>query len=360
MEEAANHLLNFFGRFGCPQELLSDRGSQFVNGIIQSFLRLIGTKHILSLAFNKEDNSRVERANREVLRHLRGIAAHTKFIDNWHLKLSMVQRIMNGAKHSITGQTPADLIYGGAIRLDRNIFIESGTVEATESAAAPAGAPQVLLTEVRSETVSIDPTKVAEWAAERRLWQEQLLEATKEVQKKLDDEHLARVDPADCTTFAPDSYVLVMYPSSTVADRRPPTKLHSFWRGPLKVVSNIGDTYSLLDMVNDTIEQRHVTSIKQFNYDPAVTSPRQEALRDNQQWDIDRIVSHEGDFARKSSLLFTIKYLGYSDQYNRVCTWKELYQTIQLKDYLRSIGRIKVLPKNMRNSVPTVRAEAPR
>jgi transposase InsO family protein len=341
MEEAAEHLLNFFGRFGCPRELLSDRGSQFVNKIISSFLKLVGTKHILSLSYSKEENGRVERANREVLRHLRAIVTHTKIANNWHVKLPMVQRIMNASIHSITQQSPARLIFGDAITLDRNIFLtpEQLTITANSNIATTS--------EVDSTAVEIDPAKIATWTAERRAMQREILDITKDIQQKIDIEHVESINPATLTRFENESFVLVMYPRSTIADSRPPTKLHSFWRGPLKIISSIGNEYQLLDMVNNTIEKHHVTSLKQFFFS-ATTSPREIALTDEQQWDIERIVGHHGDLQKKSTLEFLVKWTGLTEDFNRYLPWKELFYSTQLTDYLHEIGQQKLLPKNRR------------
>jgi transposase InsO family protein len=51
----------------------SDRGTQFVNGIISQLLSLLQIGHELSLAYSKEQNAIVERANKEVIRHLTAI-----------------------------------------------------------------------------------------------------------------------------------------------------------------------------------------------------------------------------------------------------------------------------------------------
>ena len=64
-KSAAIALLHNMGRFGNSNQILSDRGSQFVNSLIQEYLRFVGTKH-----FTTEKNTIVERANRETNRHL--------------------------------------------------------------------------------------------------------------------------------------------------------------------------------------------------------------------------------------------------------------------------------------------------
>jgi hypothetical protein len=48
----------------------SDRGTQFVNGIISQLLVLLQIEHELSLAYSMESNAIVERANKEDVRHL--------------------------------------------------------------------------------------------------------------------------------------------------------------------------------------------------------------------------------------------------------------------------------------------------
>ncbi len=97
--------------------------TQFGNGLISAILECMGVKHVLTLAYSKEDNGRVERANREVLRHLRAFVNHSKVVvDDWVRKLPMVQRIMNSSVHSVTGFTPAAMLFGTAVDLNHGIL----------------------------------------------------------------------------------------------------------------------------------------------------------------------------------------------------------------------------------------------
>ena len=45
-ECAVDALIEHFGTFGCPAQLLSDNGSQFVNELIREFTKLIGTLYL--------------------------------------------------------------------------------------------------------------------------------------------------------------------------------------------------------------------------------------------------------------------------------------------------------------------------
>ena len=62
-QEAARCLFEHFGRFGAPSQILSDRGSHFVNHVVMEFLSYVGTEHCLSIAYSKQENSLVERTN---------------------------------------------------------------------------------------------------------------------------------------------------------------------------------------------------------------------------------------------------------------------------------------------------------
>ena len=54
-QEAARCLFEHFGRFGAPSQILSDRGSHFVNHVIMEFLSYVDTEHCLSIPYSKQE-----------------------------------------------------------------------------------------------------------------------------------------------------------------------------------------------------------------------------------------------------------------------------------------------------------------
>ena len=70
---AADCLLQHFGRYGAPSQILSDNGSHFVNELITEVLALVGTEHVLI----------VERANKEVNRHVRHVCFDRRIKSIW-------------------------------------------------------------------------------------------------------------------------------------------------------------------------------------------------------------------------------------------------------------------------------------
>jgi hypothetical protein len=122
-ELAAQKLLEHIGRFGAPSQLLSDRGSHFVNEVISELLQLVGTEHCLNIAYSKEESAIVERENREVNRHLRSMFFHDGVISNFKRNIPLVQRILNAQKHTRTKVSPCDLLFGRMIDLETGFLL---------------------------------------------------------------------------------------------------------------------------------------------------------------------------------------------------------------------------------------------
>ena len=56
-----------------PTRLVSDKGPALISNLMRDFMALVGTEHVKTMAASKEENSIVERLNREVMRHLRNL-----------------------------------------------------------------------------------------------------------------------------------------------------------------------------------------------------------------------------------------------------------------------------------------------
>jgi transposase InsO family protein len=119
--ETAKALLEHFGRFGAPSQIMSDRGSHFVNQVISEFLALVGTEHCLSIAYSKQENAIVERSNKEINRHITAMCFDKQIVNEWDKTIPIVHRILNSHKNTLTNISPADLLFGNALSLDRGI-----------------------------------------------------------------------------------------------------------------------------------------------------------------------------------------------------------------------------------------------
>jgi transposase InsO family protein len=313
----ATALLEHFGRFGAPSQLRSDRGSHFVNDLIKEFLLLIGTEHCLTLSYSKEENALVERMNKEVNRHLRAFTFEKSTIDDYRLSLPMVQRIINSSVSDRTKLSSSQLLFGNAIDLNRGLFVPPKEVlEGTQE-----------LTPYMSKLLSL---------------QQSLIDMAKKNIQYTDDLHISTFT-AKRTEFAPNSYVLVKWNAGT------PTRLHTIWKGPLRVISGKKNTYQLFDLVNSKEKYYHVTHMKPFHFDPSHTDPVDIARRDYLEFFIESILSHRGNSkSKKSQLSFLIKWEGYDETHNSWEPYSEVRDTTSCHDYLKSHNMANHIPKKFK------------
>ena len=121
--DAARALLQVIGNFGAPLRLRSDGGSEFVNGVIHGITRLMGVTQHQVLPYTPSANGIVERANRSILERLRymifteHLVRHTSH--QWSDLLPLVQRMINASVHSSIGTSPARVLFGDTLDLDR-------------------------------------------------------------------------------------------------------------------------------------------------------------------------------------------------------------------------------------------------
>ena len=85
--EAARALLSVFGRYGIPKSVRSDNGPQFAASVVDNMLHLMGVGHDFSIPHRPESNGLVERANKEVNRHLRSLIMDQRNGETWSLYL---------------------------------------------------------------------------------------------------------------------------------------------------------------------------------------------------------------------------------------------------------------------------------
>ena len=165
--------------------------------------------------------------------------------------------------------------------------------------------------------------------------QDDLWNKSRELRLAADKAHLA-TQSEDITSFAVDSYVLVNYVV------QPPTRLHTKWSGPLKVLRSKNSEYQLLDLITLKEKVVHVTRLKEFIFNPTTTDPQDIARRDYLEYFVEAIRDHRGLISRKADLQFLVKWLNYSDENN---AWEPWTLVDNLHDYLRAKNLERMIPK---------------
>ena len=319
--------------YGVPEVILTDNGTQFVNELWKAASDILGTTLRQTTPYSKEENSIVERSNKEVTRHLRNILFDRNIeVDDWSLYVPLVQRIFNATEIESIKCSPGEIIYGNAIQLDRRLF------------------------EVTKEVAKQGPIYLSQYIDTLLQQQRHVVNLARSHQIGKDQAHLfQKLQTAPHPTeYSIGSYVLLEYPSNALR-RGPPNKLMPFLEGPLKVVNTYGTRYSLQNLINGETRDVHVSRIRPFlSSDTSLDNMRAVAIRDHHEYVVEKILEHTGDPKRRSTLEFKVRWQGYSEEHDSWEPWKNLRLVDKLHDYLRENNLSKLIPIMDNDSSPPI------
>ena len=111
-------------RFGVPNRVITDNGTQFTSYTFMQYIQDLGSKVYFTSVAHPRSNGQAERENVEVLRGLR-----TKTFDRLHKsgrrwidELPVVLWSIRSTPNRATGQTPFALVYGAEAVLPQNSY----------------------------------------------------------------------------------------------------------------------------------------------------------------------------------------------------------------------------------------------
>jgi hypothetical protein len=227
---------------------------------------------------------------------------------------------MNSSVHASTGFTPASLMFGNSIDIDKGFLFQD-------------------------ETESNNKVPNPEWVQQMLTSQATLLDVARQNLTEKDEIHMLNY-PTDRSEFEIGSYVLVEHRQNPLR-RGPRSKLLPFLKGPMRVVDKKENTYILQDIVNMRTYNYHLKNLRTFNFDPSTQNPLQYAVKDDgTMYQVDYISKHRGDAKKaKSQLWFLVHWVGYEDPTWE--PWNHVRRTAQLHEYLRNHSK-----KAMRDLLP--------
>ena len=115
---------------GLPQQVISDRGPQFVSKFMKELNHLLGIKTASSTAYHPQTDGQTERVNQEVEQYLRLFVNHRQ--DDWAEWLALAEFCHNNRIQASTRQTPFMLNTGRNPRLGTEP-LRTTKMEAVES-----------------------------------------------------------------------------------------------------------------------------------------------------------------------------------------------------------------------------------
>jgi transposase InsO family protein len=305
---AAKAVIQWIGRYGIPGEILTDNGTQYTADVIAQLCNLLRVEHLTILPYSHEENAIVERANREVNKHLRAIVFDKKVKKEWALFLPLVQRIMNASVKASTGVTPASIIFGNAVDLDKGLLPDA----AKRANKHVEGRP---LNEFLSRLLSAQAHVIA---------------LAQETQFLINQEHIRRKTDTgnQVTDYDINDYVIYEYPQSLLVGDSRPDKLAMHYRGPYRIVGINGSRIEIQNLVNTKTTTAHISQLRPFIYDPNYINPVEVAMNAGEEFEIENIVTIRGNRNASNRYLRTgleilVHWLGYTDQHD---TWEPFHE----------------------------------
>ena len=162
---------------------------------------------------------------------------------------------------------------------------------------------------------------------------------------------LARTS-ATPTEFPVGTYVTVQYPDTRMG-RRPPTKLHMSLKGPFRVIriSPDGNKYDVLNIVNHEKYRLSIYRLVKFIVDERNEDPYEIAMRDHMEFEVERIVTHQGTVRDRNNLKFLVKWANYPEDQNSWEPYSALREVEFLHEYLMANRMKVIIPRRFRHDL---------
>jgi transposase InsO family protein len=126
-EVVAKLLVRVVHRYGCMEQLLSDRGSQFLSDAMGLVYEMLGIKKISTTAWHPQTNGLTERWNKTLGDGLATLTdpagPYGKFAAQWDDALKWFTCAYNTSVHDVTGYTPFFLQHGREMRLPIDVAL---------------------------------------------------------------------------------------------------------------------------------------------------------------------------------------------------------------------------------------------
>lgn len=115
--DSALFLGEFCGRFGPPEQLVSDNGPQYMNDLVNDTLQIFGVQRRFTSPDHPQGNAPAERAIRTFQEKLALSLTSQAEKDKWDALVPAVILAMNSSISSATGYTPFELMFGRLLNI---------------------------------------------------------------------------------------------------------------------------------------------------------------------------------------------------------------------------------------------------
>ena len=295
-----NALLWWFARFGPVTHWVSDRGSHFLNFIMEELRNRLSSKHHFTTPYHPAANGTVEVVNKQLLHGLRSLLSAYKLnADQWVHLLPVVQGSINhSASSRLAGRSPAEVFTGQPRRTPLDFLFTDVFVDL----AASRPDPKDIDDHLRSTRAAIEDIHRAVASSTRS----RPSDPTRSSRRSRSDPK-----PPRPVRFSIGDFVLM---ARSPTRRR--SKLRATFRGPMAVVDTVDhNVFKVRDLVLDSEHIVHAERLVMYaDSSLDVTSEIiAQAAHDGEGYSIDRIISHS---SIDGTWHLRIKWLGFENEEN--------------------------------------------
>ena len=201
------YLRHVFKNHGLPNDIVSDRGPQFISKFTRRLLELCEIKGNRSTAYHPQSDGQTERMNQTLEQYLRIYCSYHQ--DDWSQLLPLAEFVYNNSKNVSTGASPFYANYGYHPRANLKVQLSTGVGNP---------AAEDLANRLRNVHKSLRSQ----------------LEAAQKTYKKKFDRH-TKITP----TFKPGDQVWLI--RKNIKTTRPSQKFDTKRLGPFKILEVVGE-----------------------------------------------------------------------------------------------------------------------
>jgi hypothetical protein len=308
---AAHCLVSISARYSAPWSIRSDRGTHFVNEIIEELCRVFKITRVLTPPYRPQANSAEERNGGEAIRHLRALTEEPDARELWSVVLALANRIVDHTYKWWLGCRPIDLVYVVPQSGDRGMFDPFRPV---------------------NETVPVS----TEFVTQLRRTYERMLDATS-TRILAEQRKLERVRAGDKTRpVVAGDLVLIRYPV------RPPSKLHERVAGPFQVVQRKGNLIFAKDLTSERVLERDAEMVIPFlqPYPMSKEELVKVAARDLNEVGVTAISNHRGSVKKRAAMEFQVQWDDGEVSWE---PWSVVKKLEALDQYIKDHPQLKAL-----------------
>jgi hypothetical protein len=318
-ETTARALFQHAVRYGRYEQIITDPGSDFMSQTLIELHRILGQERLISLVDRHESNG-VEPTNKKILGFLRTLMQDLRPKHQWSdpINIGLIEHACNSMVHPETGYTAFEMKYGS----DVQPFMSIDNLVLSDHA------PKIL------QDLNANLKIIHELSYKH---QQSLVE------KRSNHNQL----PSILNKYKPGDFVLFLY--SVLGHRE--NKQDTLYLGPYRVVTHIKNDVTVRNLISDAISVFHVERLKFFFGSEAEAYDA--ALRDADQYLIDKFISYKGDPLVRTSMQF---YILFADGCYHWMIWsKDLFDTVQYETFCRSLPQLFPLITLLKESLSLIK-----